>query len=113
MRDPLKYFMYDTSNRIDITVDDAVKVELEEALNLFFKLSHLKGNYIGFVINDTQILQFMSVGVPNSYLLDIPDVDQKGSLQKMTDFEECRSVLVSLCSGSTLYEIKGVTFKKW
>jgi len=105
--------MYDATTNIDITVKESVAVELKEALNLFFKLTPMKGNYIGFVINETQVLQFMSVGAPNSYLLDIPDVDQNGSLQKTTDFEECRSVLISLCSGKTSYEIKDVTFKKW
>ena len=110
---PLKYFMYDASTNTEIKVNDAIEVNLNEALKIFFELTPVKGNYVGFVIDNTKILQFMSVGVANSYLLDIPDTDLKGSLQKTTDFEECRSALISLYGGNTAYEIKEVTFKKW
>ena len=109
----IKYFMYEASTHTEITVNDAIEINLKDALNLFFKLIPEKGNYIGFVTNNSQVLQFMSLGITNSYLLDIPDPSQNGSLQKTTDFEECYSAINSLFNGGDNYEIKDVTFKKW
>lgn len=105
--------MYEASTNTEITIAEAVEINLKDALKRFFKLSPQKGNYIGFVANNTQVIQFMSLGIANSYLLDIPDTSKNGSLQKTTDCEECYSAITSLFEGGTEYEIKDVTFKKW
>lgn len=109
----IKYFIYEASSHTEITINDAVEISLEDAVKRFFKLIPEKGNYIGFVINNSQVMQFMSVGIANSYLLDIPVTSKKGSLQKMVDSEECYTAICSLFENNGGYEIKDMKFKKW
>lgn len=80
--DIIKYFIFEASTHTEIKINDAVEINLKDALNLFFKLRPEKGNYIGFVIRSSQILQFMSLGFPNSYLLDIPLTSKKDPSRK-------------------------------
>lgn len=111
--DAICYFIYEKSSQREIDIKDAVAVSLERAADLLFCLKPEQGNFIGFVTAYGQVMQFMSLGQADQYLIDIPIPDKGGSFQKIANFEECHVALTSLFRSDGGFEIVNMIFKAW
>jgi hypothetical protein len=72
-----------------IDIDEAYEADLELALELFYELYDEKDNFFGITDDSNgKTIQFMYIK-QDTWLVDIPDMENAGSWQKRTDYDEC------------------------
>lgn len=106
----LRMSLYDAVTEADMS---AKSTDLETALQHLTELSPVEGSYIGFDIGDDDgNIQFVYQENGN-LLVDVPDEERGGSLQKTADFDECEKIIRSLYKDTLPENIPGLKFVEW
>lgn len=106
----LRMFLYDAATEADMS---AKNTNLETALQHLTELSPIESSHIGFDVGeDDGSIQFVYQEDGN-LLVDLPDPERGGSLQKTVNFEECEKIIRSLYNGTLPENIPGLKFIEW
>jgi hypothetical protein len=102
----MKYFY------CDITIDDYDDDDgsndrfeddgtLDEILQSFYDLTEEDGSFLGLENEHEQVMQFMW-NSDNDWIVDIPEMDKEGSLQKHSNYDECIILIEKFYGGNTI-----------
>ena len=107
-----KFYYTDYSTDKHIRSDEAVSESLDNIIGQMNSLLQEPDNFIGIIDENNVMLQFM-VEDDGSICVDIPMHDQKGSLTKSANLNECISLVDSLQENILIEQIEGLEFKHW
>ncbi len=100
----MKLFYYDELNNEEANDKEAT---IEIALDDFYKLSDNEKSFFGIINKKGEVIQFTWED-EDTWLIDIPyDVENKKSLQKHGNYEECVRIIKLIFQGISVRDLKG------
>ena len=105
-------FLYDEERERVIPAAGPITVSIEQALDDFDRLSDTADNYIGFIRDDGEVLQFAWNG-DSSLDIDVPVPARDGSFSRRSAFDECRALIEPFARGARISAIEGLRFDRW
>jgi hypothetical protein len=108
----IRVYLSDPQRCRDVPSDRSALMSLDAATAELDGLSPIDGNFIGFVRDDGEILQF-AWNSDGTMDVDVPMPARAGSLSRRASFEECRAILGPFAHGLRASSIPGMRFDKW
>jgi hypothetical protein len=103
----LFYQNYDDNQEID--QESPIECGLDETMDYMEKLPDTDGNFLGLVLPDSCVVQFMH-NEDQSICLDIPAEKKGGAYRKEIDMDECIQIIKDIYEGKDPKAIKGLIF---
>lgn len=105
----LLLFSFDATTDVDTPQK---LVGIDTAMQAFDALPAVQNSFLGFNLKDDLSIQFV-YQEDGSILVDVPDPEQGGSLQKTVNTEGCKQIIERLYSGKNAESIAGLQFVEW
>jgi len=91
---------------------DAYEADLDEAIDVFYELSDLKGSFFGLVNDSGKIVQFAWMD-NDKWTINIPLPERLGALHKFGDYETCQQVIIDYFNGISPELLDGLEFEEF
>lgn len=107
----MRVFYADYVKQNEVSSDNAIEMDREQALQSFGELTDAEDNFWGIFDDEDKTLQFMSTG--DDWLADIPVSDKKGSYIKHCSFDECLVLIAAAIAKNKVEVPADFTFEDW
>ena len=108
----IKLFYYDFFLDDGIESENAIEVTFEKTLEKFYNLSEDERSFLGIKTNENTTIQFQWLK-ENMWLIDIPQIPKRGSLQKKCEYDECVNIIKSIFEDKFSNIPQNFSFFKW
>lgn len=98
----------------DVASDEEIEIMMseDETINFYKKLSEEDGTFIGIYYDEDSYVQF-AWETPGFWLMDIPQMEKDGSLQKYVSTVECIKIIHDIYSGANPTLTEGLYFENF
>ena len=109
--DHVSCFFFDAVSGERVDSDDPIEMDFEEAIKQWAELSREPGSFFGMLCEAMPTVQFL--WDDDGITIDIPLPEKRGSLSKVAEVGECRSIIESVFAGSDPTKMGGLHFISW